>query len=108
MGTQNGCGCGCSGESANKTNEGLKITSRPDGQAEAVRTQVQINGMTCGHCVASVTEELEELSSVSGVDVQLVANGTSTATITSTAALDDAAIRTAIDEAGYDVVAISR
>ena len=74
----------------------------------SIKANYTVTGMTCGHCVASVTEELEELSSVSGVDVQLVANGTSTATITSAAALDDAAIRTAIDEAGYDVVAISR
>lgn len=30
-------------------------------------TQIQIDGMTCGHCVASVTEELSELPGVSDV-----------------------------------------
>lgn len=103
MSADKGCGCGCSDDS--KT---LNITSRPEQDAATAQVQVQITGMTCGHCVSSVTEELNELPAVTSVDVDLVANGTSTATITSSAALDEAAIREAISEAGYDVQSISR
>ena len=35
------------------------------------RTQVTVTGMTCRHCVMSVTEEVGEIVGVSAVDVQL-------------------------------------
>ena len=35
------------------------------------RTQVTVTGMTCRHCVMSVTEEVCEIVGVSAVDVQL-------------------------------------
>jgi copper chaperone len=57
-------------------------------------------GMTCGHCVASVTEELSELAGVSGVDVVLE---TGAVTVTSAEALDEAAVRAAVEEAGYQL-----
>jgi copper chaperone len=55
-------------------------------------------GMTCGHCVASVTEELSELAGVSAVDVVLE---TGAVTVTSAETLDEAAVRAAVEEAGY-------
>ena len=67
-------------------------------------TTVKIAGMTCGHCVNAVTEELTGLDGVTDVAVELVAGGTSTVQVTSEAPLDDAAVRAAVDEAGYDVV----
>ncbi|UUX60818.1 heavy-metal-associated domain-containing protein [Glutamicibacter halophytocola] len=63
--------------------------------------------MTCGHCVASVTEELKELDGVKDVDVILDAQGISTATVTATGKLSEASLREAIDEAGYTVEAIN-
>lgn len=66
-------------------------------------TTITVSGMTCGHCEASVKEELGALNSVSDVAVDLNAGGDSPVTITSSAALDDAAIRAAVDEAGYEV-----
>lgn len=30
-----------------------------------------VSGMTCGHCVSSVTEEVEQITGVTGVDVDL-------------------------------------
>ncbi|WJH26726.1 heavy-metal-associated domain-containing protein [Pseudarthrobacter defluvii] len=71
----------------------------------SVKTTVNISGMHCSHCVASVTEELQELDGVAAVDVALNKDGISIATITSTAELDPAQIDAAIAEAGYDVVA---
>jgi copper chaperone CopZ len=61
--------------------------------------------MTCGHCVSSVSEELEALSGVEKVDVDLKAGGISTVTITSSEALSFAEIGEAVAEAGYLVVA---
>jgi copper chaperone len=62
-----------------------------------------VAGMTCGHCVASVTEELHELPSVGEVSVDLVAGGTSTVTVTSGQPLDDDAVKGAVEEAGYQL-----
>jgi copper chaperone CopZ len=61
--------------------------------------------MTCGHCVSSVSEELEALSGVEKIDVDLNAGGISTVTITSNEALSSSEIGEAIAEAGYLVVA---
>jgi copper ion binding protein len=57
-----------------------------------------VTGMTCEHCVASVTEELGALDGVRGVSVDL---DTGTVTVTSTQSLDRADVRTAVEEAGY-------
>lgn len=34
-------------------------------------TTYTVSGMTCGHCVSSVTEEVEQITGVTGVDVDL-------------------------------------
>ena len=57
-----------------------------------------VHGMTCGHCVASVTEEVQEISGVEHVDVVLE---TGAVTVTSSQPLDDTAVRAAVEEAGY-------
>jgi len=57
-----------------------------------------VTGMTCGHCVASVTEEVSELDGVQNVDVDLA---TGAVTVTSTKPLEDDAVRAAVEEAGY-------
>ena len=59
-----------------------------------------VTGMTCGHCVASVTEEVSELAGVETVDVDLA---TGAVTITSTTPHEDDAVRAAVEEAGYAV-----
>jgi copper chaperone len=70
-----------------------------------VTTTVSVSGMTCGHCVSSVSEELEALAGVEAVDVDLNAGGISTVTITSSQELSPAEIGEAVAEAGYLVVA---
>ena len=60
-------------------------------------------GMTCGHCVQAVTQELTAIDGVRDVAVELIPDGTTLVTVTSSAPLDDAAVRAAIDEAGYDI-----
>lgn len=67
-------------------------------------TSVRVSGMTCEHCVNAVTEELQALDGVEQVEVDLVTGGTSTVTVTSQTPLDHAAVRAAVDEAGYELV----
>ena len=67
-------------------------------------TTLQVAGMTCGHCVSAVTEELTQLPGVTDVSIDLVAGGTSPVTVTSEQPLDDAAVAAAVDEAGYELV----
>lgn len=62
-----------------------------------------VTGMTCSHCVKAVEEELRAVSGVSGVEVELVAQGTSTVTVTSQQPLTVEVVRAALDEAGYDL-----
>jgi copper chaperone len=62
-----------------------------------------ITGMTCGHCVSAVTEELRRLDGVTGIDVDLDAGGVSRVTVTSTVPLAEDTVREAIDEAGYQL-----
>jgi len=59
-----------------------------------------IVGMTCQHCVASVTEELSAIPGVISVDVSLE---TASANVVSEAPLEDAAVRIAVEEAGYEL-----
>jgi copper chaperone CopZ len=68
-------------------------------------TTVSVSGMTCGHCVSAVSEELESLAGVEAVDVELNAGGVSTVTITSSQDLSPSEIGEAVAEAGYLVVA---
>jgi copper chaperone len=57
-----------------------------------------VTGMTCGHCVASVTEEVTKIDGVTGVDVDLP---TGAVKVTSAAPVAEADVRAAVEEAGY-------
>ena len=59
-----------------------------------------VAGMTCGHCVNAVTEEVTRLPGVTDVEVDLASGRL---TVTSEATVDDDAVRAAVDEAGYEV-----
>lgn len=66
----------------------------------ATTTEYVVTGMTCGHCVASVTEEVQEIAGVSDVHVDLATGALS---VTSDRPLDDEAVRAAVEEAGYQL-----
>jgi copper chaperone len=66
-------------------------------------TTYSVAGMTCAHCTSAVTEELSKLVGVQDVTIDLVAGGTSAVHVTSESALDEAAVREAVDEAGYEL-----
>ena len=59
-----------------------------------------VAGMTCGHCVNAVTEEVSAVPGVTAVDVDLASGGL---TVTSTEPVDDGAVRAAVEEAGYEL-----
>ncbi|GGF45751.1 heavy metal transport/detoxification protein [Marmoricola endophyticus] len=61
-------------------------------------TSYTVTGMTCEHCVASVTEEVEEIAGVTDVLVDL---GTGALTVSSDRDLPEAEVRVAVEEAGY-------
>ena len=62
-----------------------------------------VQGMTCGHCVGSVSREVGRLEGVTGVDVELVPDGVSTVTVTSAAPLITTQVAAAVAEAGYEL-----
>jgi copper ion binding protein len=64
----------------------------------SVTTTYTVTGMTCGHCVQAVTDEVSALDGVERVDVEL-SSGAVTVVSTEAVALD--AIAAAVDEAGY-------
>jgi copper ion binding protein len=66
-----------------------------------VTTTYQVQGMTCGHCVNSVSTEVAALAGVTDVQVDLASGQV---TVTSESPLDADAVRAAVDEAGYDLV----
>lgn len=63
-------------------------------------TTVTVTGMSCGHCATSVREELTEIPGVRAVDVDLASGSV---TIDSDTVVEADAIRTAVEDAGYQL-----
>lgn len=63
-------------------------------------TTFTVSGMTCGHCVAAVTEEVSKLKGVHRVDIDL---STGLVTVVADHRIDEAEFALAIDEAGFEV-----
>ena len=59
-----------------------------------------VTGMTCEHCVRSVSEEVSAVPGVTAVDVDLSSGGL---TVTSEAPVADSDVRAAVEEAGYEL-----
>lgn len=64
-------------------------------------TTYQVKGMTCGHCVSAVKEEIGRIDGVAEVDVDL---DSGRVTVSSDIPVEEAAVRAAVDEAGYEFV----
>ena len=63
-------------------------------------TTYTVSGMTCQHCVASVTEEVSEIAGVTDVQVELDSGAV---TVTSEEPLREESVRAAVEEAGYQL-----
>ncbi|MEU0567205.1 cation transporter [Nonomuraea sp. NPDC005983] len=59
-----------------------------------------VTGMTCGHCVSSVKEEVSEVLGVTSVEVDLASG---LLTVESDSSVGTAEIVAAVEEAGYEV-----
>ncbi|MFI5504537.1 heavy-metal-associated domain-containing protein [Corynebacterium kutscheri] len=59
-----------------------------------------VKGMTCQHCVASVTEEIEEIAGTQGVKVDLESGRV----IVTGEDFSNADIKKAVEEAGFELV----
>ena len=68
-----------------------------------MNVSLQIAGMNCGHCVKAVTEALSSLPGLSSVDVEV-----GRARFAASAIPDEAALRAAIEDAGFELVSVSR
>ena len=64
-------------------------------------TTYKVSGMTCGHCMQAVTDEVKKIQGVTDVDIDL---DSGSVRVSSEAPVDEAAFRAAVDEAGYEVV----
>ncbi|MFF7449072.1 MULTISPECIES: cation transporter [unclassified Streptomyces] len=76
------------------------MSAQTDTQG-SVTAVYKVSGMSCGHCEGSVSAEISEIAGVSSV--KAVAS-TGEVTVVSEAALDEAAVRAAVDEAGFELV----
>lgn len=65
-----------------------------------VTTTYSVTGMTCGHCAASVTEEVRTIEGVTDVAVDVDSGAV---TVTSTEPLERESVRAAVEEAGYQL-----
>jgi copper ion binding protein len=65
-----------------------------------VTSTYTVKGMTCGHCVAAVTEEVGKVEGVKAVEVDLASGAV---TVESDGPVDEALFAAAVDEAGYSV-----
>ncbi|PPS88396.1 heavy-metal-associated domain-containing protein [Streptomyces sp. MH60] len=70
-------------------------------QGSVTTTVYKVSGMSCGHCEGAVSGEISEIAGVGSV--RAVA-ATGEVTVVSEAPLDDAAVRAAVDEAGFELV----
>ena len=66
--------------------------------------ELNIQGMTCGHCAQSVTEELKKLNGVTEV---VVNHETGKADVSMTEFVPELDIKNAVAEAGYEVTGIT-
>jgi copper chaperone CopZ len=86
------------GRKARHTGEGYNGLGRDERRGVSETMTYTVPAIHCAHCAASIREEVSEVEGVEGVDVDLEAK---LVTVQGDG-LDDAALRAAIEEAGYE------
>lgn len=61
-----------------------------------------VEGMTCGGCAGKVTSQVEQIPGVTDVDVDLATGGI---TLSADTPVSDDAVKTAVEQAGYQLAA---
>lgn len=90
--------CECSADTLGET-----AGRAPEG---AITQQYLVEGMTCSHCVASVTEEISGVAGVESVSIDLNVGGSSSVSVVSSRPVPLEEIRAAVTEAGYALVTV--
>lgn len=105
--TNAGCACCAPGGHSRAVPTATPVAqdARPTGAA--VVADYLVEGMTCSHCVRSVTEELSAIAGVENVDVDLNVGGISRVRVASAAPLGRDAVREAVEEAGYALAPVT-
>lgn len=93
----NGGGCGCGGCGCGGGDAQATPTQQQQANAGATTAQYTVSGMTCGHCVSAVTEEVSSIAGVTDVKVDLDSGSLK---VTSDAPVDFDRIVEAVAEAG--------
>ena len=93
-------GCSCCGPASSADTVSIPATS--DSSAGGASSSYQVTGLTCGHCVKSVTQALQALPQVDDVQIDLASGGVSTVTVTGV--VPPEMVRRAVEGAGYTVV----
>jgi copper chaperone len=86
----------------NTSDRNQETTAMSNAPASAP-TQYLVTGMTCEHCVMSVTEELSEVDGVEQVDVELNVGGASRVSVVTSRPVSLQQVSAAITEAGYQL-----
>jgi copper chaperone len=94
------CSCGTDDHTSAHSNAG------EPGMVGTIREHYLVEGMTCSHCVASVTEELSAIDGVENVSVDLKAGGASPIMVVSSQPVPMDKVRAAITDAGYSLVSV--
>lgn len=82
------------------------VDAAPDagaGEPASPGSEFLVTGMTCGHCVSSVTEEIGSIAGVDSVEVVLKKGGASRVTVHAEGPVDADLVRAAVEEAGYQL-----
>ena len=91
-------GCSCCGPASHA--DTVSNPAASDSSAGGSSPSYQVTGLTCGHCVTHVTEELEALDGVVNVSVTLAKGGVSKVLVYTNNDIPDETLREAISEAG--------
>lgn len=81
----------------------VDVVDAADEAPATAGTEFLVTGMTCGHCVSSVKEEVGAIAGVDAVEVVLKKGGASRVTVSSSGPVDVDAVRAAVEEAGYQL-----
>lgn len=73
------------------------MTGPHSSTAHETAREYTVEGMTCGHCVASVREEVSDVAGVAAVEVDLVSGRM----VVNGENFTDEAVRNAVEQAGY-------
>ena len=96
------CGCGgaCGCNHGHSEHAGQAHSPGHFEESDMSTQTFNVTGLTCGHCVSAVTEELKNIPGVADVSVDLVAGATSTVTVIADQPVAETDVAAALDEAG--------